>query len=103
MLTPLSLPVITGLLETTRMRYAEPVAWPAGIVALIVPEFTEVIVPIFTGLANDPAAFESWAVKTFPALKFPVLLKGTLTAEPGQNPVGEIVPVAIESFEAITK
>ena len=51
----------------------------------MVPELTLVSVPILVGDANDPAAFESWAVKTFPALKVPLFVKGTLIVSPGQN------------------
>ena len=56
------------------MRYPLPVACPAAMVALIVPAFCDVRVPIFVGLAKEPIALESCAVKIFPALKFPVLV-----------------------------
>ena len=72
--TPLSLPVTTGLLETTLTRYPVPDACPPGIVALIVPAAVEVIVPIVTGLANEPLASDNCAVKIFPALKVPVMV-----------------------------
>ena len=47
----------------------------------------DVPVPIVTGLANEPAAFESCAEKVFllgppPVEKVPVVVKGTLTAKP---------------------
>jgi hypothetical protein len=73
-------------------------------VAEIVPEFCDVKVPIVVGLANDPAAFESWAVNTFPATKVPVIVKGTETAVPAQNGDPEIVPVVmVATFCASTK
>ena len=50
----------------------------------MVPATCEVKVPITTGLANDPDASDNWAVKTFPALKVPEMVKITLTDAPGQ-------------------
>jgi hypothetical protein len=40
---------------------------------LIIPlAFVEESVPMFNGLANEPAASDNWAVKIFPELIVPV-------------------------------
>ena len=82
MLAVLAEPAMAGAELTTRMRYAVPAAVPVGIRALMVPAAVELRVPIFTGLTKDPAASLSCAVKTFPAVKEPVIVKGTLTNVP---------------------
>ena len=57
---PLSVPVIGGNDDITRILYPVPTAVPAGIVAEIIPEFAdEVNVPIFTGEAKLPDAFDN--------------------------------------------
>lgn len=63
MLDPLSVPVVAGVEETTRILYPPPVAVPAGIEMLIVPVLeVEFNVPILVGLAKLPAEFDSCAV-----------------------------------------
>ena len=79
MLPPLSLPVIAGFELTTRILYAVPEGVPPGMVAAIVPEFTDDRVPIATGLVNEPVELESCAVKTFPAFAGPFTAYETLT------------------------
>lgn len=64
----------------------------------IVPEVVDANVPIFTGEAKLPDAFDSCAVKIFPELKVPVIVKGTATVVPAQNGEPEIVLVAIVCF-----
>ena len=62
-LVPLSVPLMEGLLLITRIRYPAPVAVLAGMVAGIVPELALLTkVPIVTGAANDPEAFDNCAV-----------------------------------------
>jgi hypothetical protein len=77
MLLPLFAAVIAGELDTTRTRYPVPVAVPAGIVALTVPDAVAVTLPIVTGLVNDPLASDSCAVTVLPPAKVPVIVKGT--------------------------
>src|SRR5437763_298284 len=83
--TPLSLPVTAGLLLTTLMRYPVPADVPLGIVPAMVPDEVPDIVPIITGAEKFPKASDNSAIKTFPALKVPIIEKGTSTEEPGQN------------------
>ena len=98
-LVPLSVPVTAGLLLITLILYPVPVAVPEGIVALIVPELASLtVVPIGTGLENDPDELDNCAVYVFP-LNVPTLVNGTLTDEPPeaieQNGDPLIAPVAI--------
>jgi len=67
--------------------------------ALMVPELASLVnVPIFVGLAKEPAAFDTWAVYVLP-LNVPVRVKWTETAAPldavTQNGEPVIVPVVI--------
>ena len=63
MFTPLSVPVTTGDELTTLIRYAVPAAVPQGMVQLIVPELAVLAsVPMLTGEAKLPAAFDNCAV-----------------------------------------
>jgi len=50
----------------------------------MVPAEVDVSVPIFTGDAKLPLAFDNWAVKIFPELKVPLLVYGTETEAPAQ-------------------
>ena len=50
---------------------------------------------MFTGAANEPLAFDSWAVNTLPAAKTPIVVNGTLMAPPAQYEAGETVLVAM--------
>ena len=59
MFEPLSAAVKDGWLETTLTLYPVPVAVPAGIVPVIVPEFNVARVPRVTGELNEPLASES--------------------------------------------
>ena len=83
-LAPLSDPITTGFELTTRIRYPLPAVVPAGMVPEIVPAAVDVKVPMLTGLANEPAAFDNCAVNTLPALAAAFVVKGTLTAAPAQ-------------------
>ena len=65
-------------------------------VAEIVPDDVPDKVPMDTGEAKLPLALDNCAVKTFPDVKVPVIVNGTLIEEPEQYDVGEIVPVVIE-------
>lgn len=65
--------VVTGLFPTTRMRYPAPAASPEGMVALIVPELLDTMLPIFVGLAKLPELLLNCAVKVLPE-KEPVLV-----------------------------
>jgi hypothetical protein len=65
-LIPLSVPVLTGLLLITRIRYPFPEAVPPGIVAVMVPAVVDVNVPIFTGEEKLPVELDNCAVNTFP-------------------------------------
>jgi hypothetical protein len=72
-LLPLFAPVTDGLELITLILYPVPVALEEGMVDAIVPVLpVDANVPILTGLANDPNAFESCAVKTFPELAVPL-------------------------------
>lgn len=94
-LTPLSAPVIAGLLLTTLILYPEPKTVSIGIIAEIIPADVDVNVPIVTADAKLPLAFDNWAVKIFPLTKVPVIVKGTETDAPAQNGEPAIVPVII--------
>jgi hypothetical protein len=87
-------PLITGVLLTTRIRYAVPDVVEAGIMAVMVPDATDANDPMFTGVVNAPVELLSWAVKIFPAVYVPVIVYGTLMDAPAQSVV-EIVPVAM--------
>ena len=92
----LELPVILGVELITLIIYPIPAAVLQGIVHVIVPAAVPVSVPIVTGAAKLPAAFDNCAVKTFPGVKVPAIAKGTLTIVHAQNGLPEIVPVVIE-------
>jgi hypothetical protein len=64
---------------------------PPGIVKVIG------LVPVFVaiGAAKLPAAFDNCAVNTLPALKVPVVVKGTEIVCPAQYTKGVIGPVVI--------
>ena len=64
-------------------------------IAEIVPAFTELSVPIFTGVANDPLPFDNWAVNTFPALAAEFIVNGTDTPAPAQSESGLMADVVI--------
>ena len=100
---PFSLPVIAGLLLTTRILYSVPVKVPGGIVPGIVPAVVDGNVPIVTGEAKLPLASDNCAVKTFPKVKVPVMEKGTETFDPEQNGEPAIAPVDIVFLAANTK
>jgi hypothetical protein len=51
---------------------------------------------MFVGLAKLPVLLLNCAVNTFPELKVPVAVYGTLTAAPAQKGAPEIAPVEIE-------
>lgn len=51
----------------------------------MVPELVPDKVPIVTGAVKLPLLSESCAVKILPALKFPMAVKGTATADPGHR------------------
>ena len=70
----------TGLDETTRTLYAVDVLAPAG----ITKEIGLVPTCVAVGIAKEPVASESCAVKVFPALNVPVVVKGTLIVSPAQ-------------------
>ena len=74
MSVPLSLPVATGVSETTRMRYSNPVGVFNGTTDVIEPAFTDANVPMEIGAAKLPKASLSSAVKMFPAVKLPVIV-----------------------------
>ena len=93
--TPLSVPFIAGSLLMTRIRYPVPEAVPAGIVADMAPAAVLERVPIFTGEAKLPDASESCAVKTFPLLNAPEIVKGTETIVPAQKGEPEMDEVVI--------
>jgi hypothetical protein len=67
-LEPLLLPIITGLFDTTLIRYPLPDEVSRGIVALIVPLDVLVVVPITVGLEKSPLELDNSAVKTLPGL-----------------------------------
>ena len=70
----------------------------------IVPAVVWVRVPSVIGDPHAPLASESWAVKTLPAVKTPVMVKGTETDDPEQNGEPVMVPVVMVCFlVAITK
>ena len=92
---PLIEPVLAGLLLTTLILYPEPVIVFAGIVLDIVPATVDVKVPIITGEAKLPLAFDSCTVNIFPEVKVPETVNGTDTTDPAQNGEPVIVPVEI--------
>jgi hypothetical protein len=56
-----------------------------GITPFIDPEVGETIVPIVVGvLLKFPASSDNCAVKVFPVLKLPVIVKGILIVAPAQ-------------------
>ena len=61
----------------------------------IVPADIDAKVPIAIGEAKLPLAFDSCAVKTFPVVKVPEVVKGTEIVDPAQNGEPLIVPVEI--------
>jgi hypothetical protein len=72
-------PVVAGSVETTRTLYAVPLAVPPGIVTvngLDAPEGERT-----TGVVKSPAAFDNCTLNSFPTLKVPVAVKGTLSVE----------------------
>ena len=66
----------------------------------IVPAVVCVNVPIATGEEKLPLALDKWAVKTFPGVKVPAIVKGTETPAPEQNGEPDIVPVEIVCIPA---
>ena len=54
-------PVVAGVLDTTLMRYCVPATDGKATLLVIVPADTEVNVPIFVGVVNEPVLFESCA------------------------------------------
>ena len=95
MFAPLSLPVTTGVEETTRILYPAPATVPPGRVELMEPLVVLDNVPMLTGVAKLPVASLNCAVKILPELKVPTAVYGTLTVAPAHT-VEEIVPVVIE-------
>ena len=69
----------------------------AGMLALIVAELALLVnVPIFTGLENEPDAFDNCAVYVLPE-NVPLLVKGTLTlvADVAVTHTGEFIEVLV--------
>ena len=90
-----------GVEPVTLIKYPTPAAVLQGIVHVIVPAAVPAKVPIVTGAAKLPAALESCAVKVFPAVNAPVIVKGTLTVAQAQNGLPAIVPVVIVCPEKV--
>ncbi|GAB3778643.1 hypothetical protein GCM10028818_27930 [Spirosoma horti] len=89
-------PVLAELLETTRIRYPDPLAAVIGMVALIVPAMAPDRVPMTEGLDEKaPFASDNWAENVFDAANVPLVVKVTVMFPPGQMDMGEIVPVMI--------
>jgi hypothetical protein len=96
-LLPLAEPVVAGLSATTRMRYWVPAVDGSGVVLTIVPAEVDETVPIVVGEVKDPEASDNCAVKVFPPVKVPPMVKGILMLVcPAQKGLSEIVPVVIE-------
>ena len=88
-------PVITGLDETTRIKYPVPVVWVCEMVTEIFP--LAVPVPIIVGEEKLPKGSDNWTAKVLPEPKahpFTKLLV-TLKVVPWQKAaatVGELMP-----------
>ena len=54
-------------------------------------------VPMLVGVVKLPVELDNCAVKTFPALKFPLVMNGTLMLSPGQNEDDESAEVEMVS------
>ena len=91
----LELPVMLGVELITLIIYPTPAGVLQGMVQVIVPAAIPVNVPIETGAAKLPAAFDNCAVNVFPAVKTPVIVNGTLTVAHEQNGLPVIEPVVI--------
>ena len=50
----------------------------------MVPAVVEANVPMLTGAAKEPDAFDSWAVNIFPALAVPLVVYETFKPAPAQ-------------------
>ena len=90
-----AVPVIPGVLLTTRIKYPVPLTVAVGIVAEIVPAKVDVNVPIAVGVPHVPVELDNCAVKTFPDVNVPTIVNGTETAAPAQKGEPVMVPVVI--------